>query len=335
VDNKLNRAVIRWWGIRVHLNNVLFYSPSALVIAIANFGNSASYFEFSSDTLPVRNQQRAFPSFSAEILKVVGARHNILKPAEIEEILGNQDSSKWLIEQNIFHLLRNINLKKKRGNIQSLHYGADPYLAKFTLKTLFSGRKSWMECIKWRKGLKCIPASSLLLCESRNRINRMVGLPIEKVSFEQLEIVALMVSGDEDKQGISFFRTLENQFVVFGVDGGEFDLEENKNIVKEVLKYLDLSKCDILIKPHPNYSEDIGIAVGAITQMLAELEIGRIQVIDKLIPLELLICNIKCLHFFGVPSSALMTYPKDRFTILNVMPSRQELFKRGYLNAEI
>jgi hypothetical protein len=265
----------------------------------------------------------------------VGARHSILKPAEIEELLGNQDSSKWLIEQDIFRLLRNINLKKKRGNIQSLHFGADLYLAKFTLKTLFSGRKSWIECIKWRKVLRDIPASSLLLYESRNRINRMVGLAIEKVSFEQLEIVALMVSGDEDKQGISFFRTLENQFVVFGVDEGEFDLEENKNIVREVLKYLDIYKFDILIKPHPNYSGDIGFAVGAITQMLAQLEIGRIQVIDKAIPLELLICNKKCLHFFGVKSSALITYPKDRFTLLNVVLFRQELFKRSYLNAEI
>ena len=108
----------------VLLNNVLFYSPTALIVAIAKWGNSASYFEFSREALPVKNQQRSFPSLSAEILKAVGAKHNVLEPAGIEKALVNLDSNKWLIEVNIFRLLTNINFKKHQVIIPALHFGA-------------------------------------------------------------------------------------------------------------------------------------------------------------------------------------------------------------------
>ncbi len=317
------------------MNNVIFYSPNALILAISKFGNSASYFEISQDSLSARNQQRSNARLNAEILKILGAKHRVLDLAEISKFLIHRDSSKWVIEMTIFGSLTNRNFERMRGSIQALHIGADPYLAKFTFKTLFSGRKSWVECIKWRRVFKDIPASSLLLYESRNRINQLVRLPIEKVSFSQIQIAASKISGFKNNQGLSSFRDIENQFVVFGVDELEVHLEENKNLVKEVLKHLDISNCDVLIKPHPNYSGDLKAIVETIRKILTGVRINKIQVVDKSVPLELMLYSQQCLYFFGVPSSALMAYPRNRFTLLNVVPSRRGMTKRSYLNAKI
>ena len=318
------------------MDKVLFFSANALLMAVSKFGKSATYFEVRRDTLPTtRLQSRSTPGLNAEILKIVGAEHYVYDLTDINEFLLDPDSNRWLIEMSLFSLLPKRKLKRNPDNVQGLFFGADPYLAKFTLNTLFSGKRAWKDCVEWRKFLKEIPTSSLLLYESRNRINRLASLSIEKVTSLQLESLVLMLSACEDEQEISFFARLENHFVVFGIDEREHHLEDNVTIIREALKFMGISNCDVLIKPHPNFSGDLDIIVGRIRETLKTIQLGRIQLVDKRIPLELMIYSEKCLHFFGVPSSALMTYPRERFTLLRVMPSRREFTYRSYLNAAI
>jgi hypothetical protein len=322
--------------LEITLDKVLFYSANALLMAVSKFGKSATYFEVRGDTLPTtRLRSRSTPGLNAEILRIAGAEHYVHDLANINEFLLDPDLNRWLIEMSLFTVLPEGKLERNRDNIQGMFFGADVYLAKFTLNTLFSGKRAWKDCLKWRKSLKGLPTSSLLLYESRNRINRLVSLPIEKVTRLQLESLVLMLSACEFEQEISFFAMLENHFIVFGIDEREHHLEDNVTMIREALKFLGISNCDVLIKPHPNFSGDLDIIVGRIRETLSTIQLGRIQLVDKRIPLELLIYSAKCLHFFGAPSSALMAYPRERFTLLRVMPSRCEFTYRSYLNAAI
>jgi hypothetical protein len=318
------------------LDKVLFFSANALLLAVSKFGKSAIYFEVRGDTLPTtRLRSRSTPGLNAEILRIAGAEHHVYNLANINEILLGPDLNRWFIEMSLFTVLPKEKLERIRDNVQGIFFGADVYLAKFTLNTLFSGKRAWKDCLTWRKFLRGLPTSGLLLYESRNRINRLGSLPIEKVNSLQIESLVLMLSAYEFEQETSFFSRLENHFVVFGIDEREHYLEDNVTMIREALKFMGISNCDVLIKPHPNFSGDLDIIVGRIRETLSTIQLGRIQLVDKRIPLELLIYSKKCLHFFGAPSSALMAYPRERFTLLRVMPSRRELTNRSYLNAAI
>ena len=175
--------------------------------------------------------------------------------------------------------------------------------------------------------------SSLLLYESRNQIDNIGDLPIEKISYSQIKSIVLKLLSIDHIGEISAVRNLLNKFVVLGLDGEELNLNSNAWLLQEKLISLDKTNLDIVVKMHPNFQGDSDLIVEKIADLLINAGLGRILVVDKSIPLELLMYARNCLHYIGVPSSALMAYPVNKYTLLNVAPSRKILFSRSYINA--
>ena len=314
---------------------VLFYSPNSLLAAISKYKKSAIYIELSEKSLPLAFRKRSNPELCREILSLIGARHSVHELHTIKGFLLEQDSPNWVIEMSLLQLLDDISLDAIRDRIQGLQIGADPFCAKITSKTILAGKKAWKESIEWKKALSAAPVSSFLFYDARNGIRRLVKLPVKRITTSQIEDTVLSLSLLSYMKEIPVFRNQTGKFVVFGVNDDEYNIESNIKAVKNCLERLNLREFNIVIKPHPNFSGDLRAAISKVENMVMGKAIEEAQIADKLIPLELLIYSKNCLHYFGVPSSALMVYPKERFTLMTVSPPSKELFRRSYLNSGI
>ena len=313
--------------------NVVFYTPSALLAAIAKFGTSANYFELRIEDIPPRSRHRAHPRLNSEILLLLGGEHSVRNTRQIRELLLEDNRTSWVIEMSLLEVLIESQLEVSELKIQGLHFGADPYLAKFTYRTFLAGISSWRECLKWRRLIEGSAMSSLLLYQSRNQIDNIGDLPIEKISYPQIKSIVLKLLSIDHIGEISAVRNLLDEFVVLGLEEEELNLNSNAWLLQEKLISLDKTKLDIVVKVHPNFQGDSDLIVGKIADLLINAGLGRILVVDKSIPLELLIYARNCLYYIGVPSSALMAYPVNKYALLNVAPSRKIIFSRSYLNA--
>lgn len=311
-----------------------YQTPHALVLALASSTKFEQFYTLEKNQVSTRLRSRVDSELCEAILGNLGMSTKYLHSVdEIPELFG--EHQELYIELALFNLvnqnLRNVTIAKKH----CLSFGADSYLANFTMRTFLGGIYGIHEWMNWKKEIQDLSVKSIVLPEKRKSIKSLAGIVVDNVANSDYRELTtrLQTKGFFDQFLTKKLQT--QQLLIFGITENEYSSTRNQNKINSKLDQLDLKNAIALIKLHPNVDINSKI-IKNLGDFLEKKDLEyEFNGNTRHLPLELLLNLQNVMHFFGLKSSALLTLPPTKYTSLIPSRSRKRAYKLAYLNSDI